>query len=112
LLDNAIKYSPAHSTVTVSSALRHHNQQVAISVSDQGAGIPTPDLPRIFERFYRADRSRTKGSTPGYGLGLSIAKKIADLHRGSIEVTSQVEKGSTFTAVLPTHQPASWKHPS
>ena len=77
---------------------------VAISVEDKGAGIPAKDLPNIFDRFYRVDNSRSKLKTEGYGLGLSIAKKVADLHGGSIEVTSTVGKGSVFTVKLPIEQ--------
>jgi signal transduction histidine kinase len=103
LLDNAIKYSPDDSKITVSSSTQHA-RYIAISVQDKGTGIAATDLPRIFERFYRADRSRTKGTTPGYGLGLSIAKKIADIHRGSIEVKSTLGNGSIFTVLLPTYK--------
>ena len=99
LLDNAIKYSPTGSLVNISTKTR--DRQVAISVSDQGQGIAAVDLPHIFERFYRADISRNKNTSQGYGLGLAIAKKIADLHHGSIDVKSSPAKGSTFTIRLP-----------
>ena len=102
LLDNAIKYSPEKSVVTVTC--RKSGGCVAISVEDKGAGIPAKDLPNIFDRFYRVDNSRSKLKTEGYGLGLSIAKKVADLHGGSIEVTSTVGKGSVFTVKLPIEQ--------
>lgn len=99
LLDNAIKYSPSGSKVMISCALQ--DKLLRISVIDHGVGIGTADLPHIFERFYRADRSRTKSQAHGYGLGLAIAKKITDLHHGSIEVKSKPGKGSSFSVNLP-----------
>ena len=68
---------------------------------DQGIGIGEEDLPHIFDRFYRADVSRTKIQTKGYGLGLSIAKKITDLHKGVMKVKSKIDKGTTFIVQLP-----------
>lgn len=85
-LDNAIKYSPKDSEVTVSS--ERTDGHILIHISDQGVGINNEDLPRLFDRFYRADESRTKSDTPGYGLGLSIAKQIVDRHHGVIRVKS------------------------
>ena len=99
LLDNAIKYSSKNSTI-----LLHTKTQVGhvlLEISDQGMGIKAADLPYIFERFYRADHSRTSQTTPGYGLGLSIAKQIIEDMDGEISVTSKPGKGSTFTIVLP-----------
>lgn len=98
LLDNAIKYSDEKTTITVSS--RKDAKHVFISVKDQGHGMSKEDMAHIFDRFYRADNSRTKEQEGGYGLGLSIAKKITELHGGSIEVTSTLGKGSTFTIIL------------
>lgn len=99
LLDNAVKYSPSGSLVNVTAKTR--DKQAVISISDQGQGIASADLPHIFERFYRSDASRTKNHTHGYGLGLAIAKKITDLHSGSIEVKSSFGKGSIFSVRLP-----------
>lgn len=99
LLDNAIKYSPKNYSVTLKAVVK--DRQVLISVVDQGPGIASEDLPHIFERFYRADNSRTGGETYGHGLGLAIAKKITDLHGGSIRVKSKPGKGSTFSVRLP-----------
>jgi signal transduction histidine kinase len=99
LLDNAIKYSPRKSTITLSSSVKGENAYIA--VTDQGYGIKSADLPHIFDRLYRADSSRTQGNAHGYGLGLSIAKKIIELHKGAIEVTSKVDHGSTFTVRVP-----------
>jgi heavy metal sensor kinase len=98
LVDNAIKHSPAKSgqvTLTLSRA----NGWVQVGVQDNGAGISPEDLPHIFERFYRADPSRSRPG--GSGLGLAIAKWVAEAHGGRIEVESQLGKGSTFTVWLP-----------
>jgi len=99
LIDNAIKYSPAGAAVSVSS--RPKDRGACISVSDQGQGIKASELPHIFERFYRSDKSRSKEPGQGYGLGLAIARKIAELHHGFIEVNSTPGHGSTFTLNLP-----------
>ena len=93
LVDNAIKYS-ARGTVTV-SALRQ-NRQLVIKVEDEGIGIDTQDIERIFERFYRVDKARTRAEG-GFGLGLPIAK----LHQGTIEVESKKKGGSSFIVKLP-----------
>ena len=110
LLDNAIKYSPPKTTVTLKSEVS--GNFVKLSVSDQGTGINASDIPHIFERFYRADRSRTKDSEKvgGYGLGLSIAKRIVDLHQGLIAADSAPGKGTTFKIKLPAVQ-SNAKHP-
>lgn len=97
LLDNAIKYSKEGKTVNVLAKPIDH--KVKIMVKDQGLGIPAADLPFIFNRFYRIDKSRSQ--IEGYGLGLSIAKNIIELHRGAIGVESKEGKGTTFTVVLP-----------
>jgi signal transduction histidine kinase len=97
LLDNAVKYSPSGSTVKVN--LEKTTRKIKVSVIDQGMGISQEDLPHIFERFYRADKSRSE--TDGFGLGLSIAKNIIDSHHGSIEVFSRLNKGTTFEVNLP-----------
>jgi len=99
LLDNAVKYSPEGSTITLTSSIK--SGYALVSVIDQGIGIQPADLPRIFGRLYRADQSRNKQKVSGYGLGLSIAKKIVELHKGAIDVTSKVGHGSTFTVRIP-----------
>jgi signal transduction histidine kinase len=99
LIDNAIKYSPNGKKIEITS--QTNGKSGLISVKDQGIGIKATDLPHIFDRFYRSDTSRSKTQAEGYGLGLAIAKKIADLLDGSIEVKSAPSKGSTFTIVLP-----------
>ncbi|MEY2510987.1 MAG: two-component system, OmpR family, phosphate regulon sensor histidine kinase PhoR [Verrucomicrobiota bacterium] len=98
LLDNAVKYSKPGGTVFLRA--EPAGDSVRISVTDQGIGIPENDLPRIFERFYRADKSRSS-EHPGTGLGLSIVKHIAQLHSGSVEAESELGKGTTISVVLP-----------
>lgn len=98
LLDNAVKHSSGPIGVTI-----HSNQaQVSVSVADQGPGIPPERLERIFERFVRGDESST---TPGFGLGLSIARALVEGQKGSIHAQSQVGKGSVFTFSLPCAAP-------
>ena len=99
LLDNAVKYSPDRTTVSLNA--RHSNRSVVVGITDQGVGIRSTDLPHIFERFYRADTSRFKLKADGYGLGLPIAKQIADQHNGLIEVKSNPGKGTTVNVTLP-----------
>jgi two-component system OmpR family sensor kinase len=96
LLDNAVKYTPEGGRVTV--RVRERDGWAGLEVSDTGVGIPEDQLPLIFERFYRADASRTAG---GAGLGLSIARQIAEAHGGRIEVESTPGEGSTFRLLLP-----------
>lgn len=98
LLDNAIKYSKNSSVVSI--RIRQSDKNVSVSITDTGVGMADKDLPRIFDRFYRADNARTKNVRNGYGLGLAIAKKIVDMHRGTITVTSTLGRGSTFTVTL------------
>lgn len=99
LLDNAIKYSPNKRAVSVS--VKKPDSKIQVIVKDNGMGIKKEDIPYIFDRFYRADKSRTKQKANGYGLGLSIAKRIVALHNGSITVESEIGKGSTLIVTLP-----------
>lgn len=99
LLNNAVKYSKPNGVITLSS--KQEGKKVYLSVADKGIGILASDLPYIFQRFYRADKSRTSDETSGYGLGLAIADKISKRINVKIEVTSKPGKGSTFTLVMP-----------
>ena len=96
LVHNAIKFTPAGGYVTVTARAVHDG--VVVSVADTGIGIPADDLPRIFERFYKADRARASGGT---GLGLAIAKHTIQAHNGRLWVESVEGKGSTFSFTLP-----------
>lgn len=98
LLDNAIKYSYDNGTVTVEIDCK--DDKILINVIDLGIGIPSESLHRLFERFYRVDKARSR-QVGGTGLGLSIVKHIIERHRGQILVESEVDKGSTFTVILP-----------
>jgi two-component system, OmpR family, sensor kinase len=99
LVANAIQYTPQNGDVFLS--LSKVGDQARILCRDSGPGIPAEDLPHIFERFYRAEKSRTRGKTTGFGLGLSIAKWIVDQHGGRIEVSSKEGHGTTFAIWLP-----------
>ena len=96
LIDNALNYTPAPGTVTVS--VSGDEKLGIIAVADTGVGISEDELPHIFRRFYRCDRSR---SLPGTGLGLTLVKAIVHAHRGQIAVTSTPNAGTTFTVTLP-----------
>jgi signal transduction histidine kinase len=98
LLENAIAHTGRGGSITV--AAREQDDKVYISVTDTGEGIPPEELPLIFERFYRVDKSRTR-ATGGSGLGLTIAKRLVEAHGGTIEVKSQPGQGSTFTFAIP-----------
>jgi len=103
LLDNAIKHTPAEGEVSV--ALRTHNSAHQIMVRDTGTGIPHEAQPHIFERFYRADKARSRSHSSefgsGAGLGLSIAQWIALQHGGEVRLIKSDEQGSVFVATLP-----------
>ncbi|HEU4963691.1 MAG TPA: HAMP domain-containing sensor histidine kinase [Bacilli bacterium] len=98
LLHNAIKFTPPGGSLSIS--LDMEDEQVRVRVTDTGIGIAPGDQPRIFERFYKGDKSRTR-TAGGSGLGLSIVQKIIDLHQGQIRLRSEVGKGSTFEVQLP-----------
>ena len=98
ILNNAIKYSPDGGKIKV--GMKTTDAQLIISISDEGLGIPKKDLPRIFDRFYRVDKARSRAQG-GTGLGLAIAKEIVKQHKGFIWAKSEYGKGSTFTVVLP-----------
>jgi two-component system sensor histidine kinase SenX3 len=104
LVENAVAYSPERSQVVI--GCHRADDHVAISVTDRGIGIAPKELDRIFERFYRSDRARSR-ATGGTGLGLAIVKHIATNHGGRVDVTSTLGEGSTFTLRLPGHPPDS-----
>ncbi|MBF0215867.1 MAG: HAMP domain-containing protein [Candidatus Omnitrophica bacterium] len=99
LIENAVRYTPENGTITLEMTLAQSN--CAVRVSDTGIGIPEEEQEKIFERFYRVDKARTR-EDGGAGLGLSIARMIAKAHKGSITVESVPRKGSVFTVTLPT----------
>ena len=98
IMNNAIKYSPDGGTITVS--IKTTDEQLILSIADEGLGIPKQDLPKIFDRFYRVDKARSRAQG-GTGLGLAIAKEIIKQHQGFIRAKSEYGVGSTFTIVLP-----------
>jgi signal transduction histidine kinase len=98
-MSNAIEYTPPGGTVTLGLACV--GDWARVTVSDTGPGIPQDELPHIFERFYRVDRSRRRTGQGGAGLGLSIAYWITRSHEGRLEVASEVGKGTTFSVWLP-----------
>jgi two-component system phosphate regulon sensor histidine kinase PhoR len=98
LLDNAVKYTPENGQITLEAS--RMADTVEIAISDTGIGIPERDLPRIFERFFRVDRARSR-ELGGTGLGLSIVKHIVEAHGGKVAVESELGKGSRFSVILP-----------
>lgn len=105
LLINAGKYTPAGGSVSVTTerVTEDGEEKIKVSIKDTGIGIDAPDLPYVFERFYRSDKSRDR-KTGGIGLGLSIVKKIVDLHGGHVGVESELHKGSIFYVVVPAEK--------
>jgi two-component system phosphate regulon sensor histidine kinase PhoR len=97
LVENAVNYSPAQSDIWLSS--ERHDQSMHVIVADSGPGIPPNDLTRVFERFYRVDKSRS--GPGGTGLGLSIVKHLVELHGGQVTVVNGPRGGAVFTVVLP-----------
>lgn len=102
LLDNAFKYSPRNTPVTLTLIKRRG--MAGFVMTNEGKGIDPQALPHIFDRFYRTDRSRSSHETTGYGLGLSLAKKIVELHSGDLTVSSGINAPTTFTVLLPSPQ--------
>ncbi|PWW05586.1 two-component system sensor histidine kinase ResE [Paenibacillus cellulosilyticus] len=107
LLDNAMRHTPSGATISLSGDWgvpdpgQTDPAYVVLRIADEGEGIPSDDLPYIFERFYKADKSRKRGSSGGTGLGLAIVKNIVEGHHGRIQVDSLIGKGTTFTILLP-----------
>jgi signal transduction histidine kinase len=97
LLDNALKYTPAGGTVELTC--RNEADRIRVDIRDSGIGIAPEETDRIFERFYRCEKSR---STPGNGLGLSLAQTVIDAHGGTLQVRSTPNEGSVFTVTLPS----------
>jgi signal transduction histidine kinase len=100
LVDNAVKYTRPQGSITIDLTVDTRQSNAVLSVQDTGIGIAEDDLPHIFERFYRCDRSR---SMAGTGLGLSLARAVVQAHGGTIRVISKPDVGSTFTVSLPIH---------
>jgi signal transduction histidine kinase len=98
LLDNAIKFSPNGGTICLS--LGEEGDMVCVQVQDQGIGLPTDELERVFDRFYQVDGSATR-RFGGTGLGLALVKEVVEAHGGAVWVESEVGQGSTFTLFLP-----------
>jgi len=110
LLENALKYTPAEGSVIIQATRSpsvdgNMGRDAEIRVIDTGSGIPQADLPHVFERFYRADKARSR-ALGGTGLGLSIVKHIVQLHGGSVRAESRLGAGSTFIVRLPSAQVA------
>ncbi|WP_405816194.1 HAMP domain-containing histidine kinase [Streptomyces sp. NBC_01390] len=110
LLSNAVRHTPAGGTVTLRSYVTEAGDELAVEVSDTGSGIPAKDLPYVFDRFWRAEKSRNR-STGGSGLGLAIVLKLAEAHGGTVDVASTEGQGATFTLRLPTAGPKEPKDP-
>jgi two-component system, OmpR family, phosphate regulon sensor histidine kinase PhoR len=102
LLDNAVKYSREEGQIRLIA--RQRDSEVELAVSDDGIGIAKDDLPRIFERFYRADKARSPDKVRGTGLGLAIVKHIAQLHGGRVEAESELQNGTTIRVILPSNR--------
>lgn len=102
LIHNAIKFTPKNGTISLSLKKSSDKAQIIAVISDDGIGIDSCDLPHVFERFYRADKARDR-SEGGNGLGLSLAKRIIELHEGTISVESELDAGTSFTISLPAY---------
>jgi two-component system, OmpR family, heavy metal sensor histidine kinase CusS len=101
LLDNAIKYTPQGGRVEIRLEATPDGAFAKVSVSDNGPGIDAPDVPAIFDRFFRTDRARSRDETHGAGLGLSICKSVIESHYGTIRCESEIGRGTTMVVVLP-----------
>ncbi len=108
LLDNAVRHSPGNSQIKITvtpERMKEVEEAVKIEIKDEGYGIPAEDLTFIFERFYKADKARTRGHSGGTGLGLAIVKNIVESHHGSVAVESVIGQGTTFSVVIPCNSP-------
>ncbi|MNZ43284.1 Sensor protein SrrB [compost metagenome] len=106
LLDNALRHTHEQGQITISANLKDgkRGRELHVLIKDDGVGIPSDDLPYVFERFYKADKARVRGESGGTGLGLSIVKNIVDSHHGSIQAESEIGKGTVFHIVLPVEK--------
>ncbi|MGM9625697.1 MAG: sensor histidine kinase, partial [Eubacteriales bacterium] len=102
ILSNAVKYTPDGGKIAVRAV--SGQSHIAVSIRDNGIGVPKEDQPHLFERFYRVEKSRTTGAG-GTGLGLAIAKELVEAHGGSIHLTSEVGRGTEITVILPIRSP-------
>jgi signal transduction histidine kinase len=107
LVDNALQYSPKDSNIVI--VINKQDQSAKFEITNTGQGISPDKIPYIFDRFYRADSSRTNGEHKGYGLGLALAKSIVDVHHGELRVTSTADIETTFTLLLPLNSSAQAK---
>ncbi|MNV55237.1 Sensor protein SrrB [compost metagenome] len=107
LLDNAFRHTPAGKRIDIVAdwIAQSNRSEIEIEVRDEGAGIPSADLPFIFERFYKADKARVRGESVGTGLGLAIVKNIVESHGGHISAASRLGEGTCFTMRLPVEKP-------
>ena len=108
LVDNSVQYSPRDSHISIN--IYRDQNMTRFDISNEGAGIDAEKLPHVFERFFRADSSRTEGERKGYGLGLALAKKIVELHNGTLRVSSKPNETTTFTFLLPLYQESKAKN--
>jgi two-component system, OmpR family, sensor histidine kinase ResE len=108
LLDNAARHTPEGRSIAIRAEelSDRSSKSIVVQIADRGKGIPAEDVPYIFERFYKADKARTRGASGGTGLGLAIVKNIIDAHQGSVSVTSKLGEGTTFTMTLPVSEPS------
>lgn len=106
LLDNALRHTPEGASITIAAekVMGKRGLELHVTVRDEGVGIPSEDLPYVFERFYKADKARVRGEASGTGLGLSIVKNIVEAHQGSIHADSEMGKGTVFHLVLPVEK--------
>jgi two-component system, OmpR family, sensor histidine kinase BaeS len=102
VVNNALKYTPAGGNVTI-SAINDEEEMAGFMIKDEGIGMSSQDLPHIFERFYRGDKSRDR-KTGGIGIGLSIVKALVEAHKGTITVESELDKGTTFIILFPRYR--------
>src|SRR5690606_7690860 len=101
------RHTSAGKSITIEGVhqMKNAKEYVRLQVKDEGQGIPLEDLPYVFERFYKADKARKRGSTLGTGLGLAIVKSFVELHDGQISVNSKMGQGTTFTLLFPVGEP-------